>query len=230
MDRREYTDRVLACLRRLTPKERAAVRAEIDGHLEDHVCALLDLGYDPELAEQRTLAAMGDPEEVGRELEKQHPVFWLILGRAAVLLLALCCLLLAQNLSGWHVFENLSNRVSIHHQYPLEKYDVEPELRVQAGSDIVYVYGINLQGDQAIIYWKQYDESPWGYLSQMEVSFADCRGTAEIRQRADDSSAAVKKERRGITVEPGDPHILLRIDRYGERQEVRIPLEWREQP
>ena len=230
MDRREYTDRVLACLRRLTPKERAAVRAEIDAHLEDHICALLDLGYDPELAEQRTMAAMGDPEEVGRKLEKQYPIFWLILGRAAALLLALCCLFFVQNLSGWHVFENLHNRMSIQHQYLLEKYDVEPELRIQAGSDIVYVYGIDLQEDQAIIHWKQYDESPWGYLSEMEVSFADCRGREEIRQRADYSSSAVKKERWGITVASGDPYILLRIDRYGERQETRIPLEWKEQP
>ena len=66
MNREEYTRRVLSALGRLTPKEISAVRAEIDGHIEDHMAYLLDLGYDEQLAEARTMAAMGDPEEVGR--------------------------------------------------------------------------------------------------------------------------------------------------------------------
>ena len=44
MTRREYTDRVLTGLRRLTQAEREAVRAELDAHMEDHICDLLDLG------------------------------------------------------------------------------------------------------------------------------------------------------------------------------------------
>lgn len=78
----EYRDRVLAGLRRLTPEEREAVRRELDGHIEDHMEALRELGYDEALAQERTMAAMGDPEEVGRELEKQYPLRWLILGPA----------------------------------------------------------------------------------------------------------------------------------------------------
>ena len=35
---------------------------------------LLELGYSPELAEERTLDAMGDPKEVGRELNRQYPL------------------------------------------------------------------------------------------------------------------------------------------------------------
>ena len=64
MDRRQYTDRVLAYLRRVTAKEREAIRQELDGHMEDHMESLRELGYDEALAEARTLAAMGDPEEV----------------------------------------------------------------------------------------------------------------------------------------------------------------------
>lgn len=78
MDRRDYTDRVLSSLRRVTEKEREAIRSELDGHIEDHMEALRELGYDEELAETRTLAAMGDPEEVGRELNKQYPFRWLV--------------------------------------------------------------------------------------------------------------------------------------------------------
>ena len=72
MTRREYTDTVLSALRRVTEDERRAIRSEIDGHMEDHICALLDLGYDESLAEERTMALMGDPAEVGRELNRQY--------------------------------------------------------------------------------------------------------------------------------------------------------------
>ena len=67
-------EQVLANLRRVTPDERAAIRGEIDGHIEDHICDLIELGYDEKLAEERAMAAMGDPEEVGRELDKQYPL------------------------------------------------------------------------------------------------------------------------------------------------------------
>lgn len=66
-------EQVLANLRRVTPDERAAIRDEIDGHIEDHICDLLELGYDEKLAEERAMSFMGDPVEVGRERDKQYP-------------------------------------------------------------------------------------------------------------------------------------------------------------
>ena len=45
MDRRDYTDRVLSSLRRVTEKEREAIRSELDGHIEDHMEALRELGH-----------------------------------------------------------------------------------------------------------------------------------------------------------------------------------------
>ena len=70
MTRNEYVDRVLSVMRHVTAKEREAIRAELDAHIEDHICDLLDLDYDEALAEERTMALRGDPEEVGRELDK----------------------------------------------------------------------------------------------------------------------------------------------------------------
>ena len=59
MDRRDYTDRVLSSLRRVTEKEREAIRSELDGHIEDHMEALRELGYDEELAEERAMPPFG---------------------------------------------------------------------------------------------------------------------------------------------------------------------------
>lgn len=63
-------------------------------HIEDHIAALRELDYPPELAEERALAAMGDPTEVGRELNACYQSwFWVILGRAAAVVTAVLCIL-----------------------------------------------------------------------------------------------------------------------------------------
>lgn len=40
-----YTKTVCACLRYATAKEKAAVQAELEAHIEDHTEALLAAGY-----------------------------------------------------------------------------------------------------------------------------------------------------------------------------------------
>ena len=55
MTRDEYIQEVSASLKRLTRREREAVRQELDGHMEDHMESLRELGYDEQLAEERIL-------------------------------------------------------------------------------------------------------------------------------------------------------------------------------
>lgn len=52
--------------------DRAAITAELTAHLEDHMDALVARGFPPETAARQAVAAMGDPEEIGRELDKSH--------------------------------------------------------------------------------------------------------------------------------------------------------------
>ena len=49
-----------------------AITQELTAHLEDHMDALVARGFPPETAAQQAVAAMGDPEEIGRELDKSH--------------------------------------------------------------------------------------------------------------------------------------------------------------
>ena len=66
MDRKEYCDRVLAQVGRLTADEANDLRNELAGHIEDHAEALVEHGYTEEDAAARAVALMGDPEETGR--------------------------------------------------------------------------------------------------------------------------------------------------------------------
>ena len=121
MDRRQYTEQVLSSLRRVTHDEREAIRQELDGHMEDHMEALRELGYGEEEAEARTLAAMGDPAEVGRELNRQYPFRWLVIGRAAMIATLLFALLVAP--PAWNKAGDVVNNLWCRF-YPLHLLDL----------------------------------------------------------------------------------------------------------
>ena len=57
---------------RWEPARRMA-RAELTAHLEDHAEALAAKGLAPDLAAEQAVAAMGDPYELGRALDRAHP-------------------------------------------------------------------------------------------------------------------------------------------------------------
>ena len=48
-------------------------RAELTAHLEDHAEALAAKGLAPDMAAEQAVAAMGDPYELGRALDRAHP-------------------------------------------------------------------------------------------------------------------------------------------------------------
>ena len=55
--------------------DHAAIRAELAAHWEDHAAALMERGIPEEEAARRALEAMGDPGEIGKELDRSHSPF-----------------------------------------------------------------------------------------------------------------------------------------------------------
>lgn len=90
--------------------DRGAIQRELTAHYQDHVRDLERVGYDWKLAEQRALAAMGDPEEIGRALDRVHKPWlgWLwIASRAVLILTVMACLLsLPGTGSFFHMMKN----------------------------------------------------------------------------------------------------------------------------
>lgn len=78
--------------------DRPEVEREIMAHLEDRRDAYIGRGFEREEAERKAVAAMGDPEEIGRALDRLHsPVlgwFQIWFGRA-VCLFAIVSILIA---------------------------------------------------------------------------------------------------------------------------------------
>lgn len=70
LERQTWCDR--ACEQIRFKPDREAVRRELLGHMEDEWEALRASGLSGLEAERRTLEAMGDPEEVGKLLDRVH--------------------------------------------------------------------------------------------------------------------------------------------------------------
>lgn len=102
MDQRfdRYGQAVCQYIRHATGREKQAIQAELSAHMEDHAQSLADAGYPKTYARQLAVEAMGDPEEIGRELDRAYPRIWLVFPRAAAVVVVALALLLAFILPG----------------------------------------------------------------------------------------------------------------------------------
>ncbi len=120
-----FCEAVCRQVRHATPRERRAIRGELTGHLEDRAEALRSRGLDEAQAVAAAVAAMGDPEHIGRELNRQYPLGWLLLSRCALALAAVLALsLLTPALMTFSsVWGNLSAR--LHPETAVSRLDSE---------------------------------------------------------------------------------------------------------
>ena len=239
MNRKEYTDAVLTALRHVTDRERLAIRAELDAHIEDHIAALRELDYPPELAEERALAAMGDPTEVGRELNACYQSwFWVILGRAAAVVTAVLCILalLHVGLLGM-VAESISARI-----YPDEdSCFAKPtaterlDIRIPVGNDVLHVYRISVGQDDTLgeqvaeVMFCTYDRIPVGIVShQFAWAFLENPRGEQAVSGSGRGNWRVEYRSILVPVQKEDPSVTLCYEAFGEQVRLELPLPGRE--
>ena len=159
MNRRDYTAAVLKGLRHVTESEKERIREELDGHMEDHMLELMELGWEAEDAEEKAAACMGDPMEVSAALEKCYSYGWLIVNRVLGVLLVLLVLLSVSEfaLVGRAVFQNQQARFDPMSQMGAEeqkRVKQELDMELSCGNSIVkfYALGENERGEVEV-YW-----------------------------------------------------------------------------
>ena len=196
--------------------------------------ALMDLGYEEELAEERMLQHMGDPTEVGQKLNEQYSRFWLVVGRvAAACLVFLVLLALTGAFNTYNLFNSFQARLApwseIQQEWE-EAVNQKLDIRQPIGSDILRILGSGTKRedgeDIAVVVFCQYDQSPFGLVSKFPLRWLDCRGEEVISGGGGHSTAGAAYTRREIVVQAGDPYIIAVWERYGERVELQVPLEW----
>lgn len=229
MTGREYLDAVSAELKRLTPSERAAVRAELAAHMEDHAAALTDCGYDA--AEAETLAAeqMGDPAETGRAIARLYRPFWLWAERVARVLVVLLCVHCALNVvSLGGVFGSIRARSC----KPEESSAVALDECMEFGNDVVRLYGVcryqEDSEDGVELFLCAYDRLPTGVVDQNIWTWLTATGNGGERTRyaggSGWSNANVTYRRLRVPLEADDALLTLRCERFGDAAELTIDL------
>lgn len=153
---------------------------------------------------------MGDPEEVGRELEKQYPLRWLILGRLAVVATVVLCIqmMLGVGLLGM-VWDSLAARI-----YPSERTDLNTvvaqervDIRIPVGNDVLRIYrvAVGQSGDELGVWEAEvsmcaYDRIPGGYVSNSIWSH-----TQVENPRGETKGAAAGRAAGGWSIPPSLP-------------------------
>ena len=239
MTRSTYIQAVFSRLKRLTRREREAIRRELDGHMEDHFEALRELGYDEREAEERTIAAMGDPAEVGRALDRQYTGWgFVLLSRAAVLLTAVLCV---QTLLGLGILGNFYDSVRARISPEAVGADRDfspqavtyPDLRIPVGNDVLRIYRVSVGTFGENIYAAEvamvaYDRIPGGVVSERlteAAEFADQWGcTLKSMSGRGQGSFGADYSTQYLSICEGDAYITLTYDRLGEHVAVEIPL------
>ena len=237
MTRQEFLDQVLSPLGRLTAEERENIRRELEEHVEDRMEALLDMGWDEELAESRCLEAMGDPAEIGREMAKQYRGWWwLWIGRAAAALTVVMCVLALLGLgmlgAAWDsltVRIHPSTAISIGELKNVEAV-ADLDIRAEVGNDILRIYQVSVgekDGQRAaMVLACMYARWPFGIVADSINARSDLwnqRGGTGHSSGGSGNYGAVCAAR-WTPVEPGDTHVVWEYRAIGETVRLEIPL------
>ncbi len=228
-----FCDRVCDKLDYATYKESEGVRAELRSHLEDHTQALIDIGRSEEEARASAVRAMGDPEEIGREMNKQFPFIWLFLSRATVVIAVILALMLLSPLRDmyYRVSDSLEARKA-----PMEMfghYGTPIDIRVELPeNDIAYFYCADIEeylenDHHALIGLTVYDESPFGRVSKDALDFRVERPDGFFQPSGGSFMGySVHHKRMVVDVEYGQEKVELFYTHYDTEIKVEIPLDW----
>lgn len=225
-------------LRRATDKERYAIRAELEGHIEDHALALEEAGYPAGEAVERAVAAMGEPEEIGKALNAQFSIFWRgMIWTASILIVVLVFQIFSAFYAlCWQPFqENHRARTDPWKTYYVDRYqkeytqDQDLDIRVQIGDDELFVFwvGIDPGVNEAMVAMCIYDQKAYGQISRnLDGVWVENQAGERGTGGGGGSSAFASNRRVIVPVAPGDTHVTLRYDRFGEKLAIKVPLPW----
>lgn len=159
-----FCSAVLRAIPSATRQEQDALRRELREHLEDHAAALMDLGADAEDAARTAVEAMGDPEEIGRELRRSYPHHWQVLETCSSLFLGFLLIVAAipTLVSLYGLYSDYNNinaargEIQLVQNGPIRVYD----LSIPLGNQTLRLYGIENEPETVTLYYYLYNHFP----------------------------------------------------------------------
>lgn len=239
-------------LTRATRREREQVCRELADHLQDHTEALIDRGLEPEAAEARAVAEMGDPAEIGKALNKAYSRFWLICKR--VLIVLFCAALLQcigrdllRDFAG-NMLARLPSQTDLTQMsrrglwYADQVFELKESqllnLKMESDSTVVrleqiavgeFTDGPDEKGYCVCFSARKYSKNPFDYCyPDFRLYLAGDPDGTQLKRSL--SSEAVGGRSSGMCfayeVEYGTEQVEIVWERYGQDLRVQVPLDW----
>jgi hypothetical protein len=226
---------VCAQVKHATPEEKKDIVRELSDHMADHAQALEDAGYSHDEAEQRAVDAMGDADKIGKELNREYPLLWLLLSRIPVFVSIILVIILVLPFFAqlYCAACNIQARISpeshgVSHNGHISENIIDIRQEVPNTNDIVRFYCADVvkDGDAYYAYISVccYDKWIFGEVSPQTLY--------NIKYSDDDiggggsSNGGAAYSTRSIPVEYGQESITATYDHFGAYWLVTIPLSW----
>ena len=227
----EFLKRVLSYVK--FPFDHKAIKRELENHLIDRMRDYIEQGHAEEEAEQMAIDAMGDAQEIGLELNREHNPIIGWLWRASHILVVSFVII---NL----FFVGLPIAISVGNTLmninPVEGipksnivYNLPVNQKVRLDDTVINFTNLVLEknGDLNIFY-RYYDTSLWGggwNLGDIGV-ITDNLGNRYYRGSGYGSSGIVSTYRRTISnfAQNADT-LIISYDSYNRRYKVEFPLK-----
>ncbi|MCR1922960.1 permease prefix domain 1-containing protein [Flavonifractor plautii] len=233
----DFCTQVCRCVRFWPDHE--AITAELTAHLEDHAAALEARGLSPEEAAAQAVTAMGDPAELGRQLDAAHPPLLHLTVRITTLLLAFLLITFSVLLMrwGWDTLwwkvddhRSLQEDLNLHPSFPMDEWAEVDGLRL-------HFYAVSETDYFLYVYFSRRPDGGWLPDNSNRVNSVpavkNVPGNVFYRF-VDDAGRSY-----GVTI---DSHrfvllgplaeeaqrLWLEGDVFGHTFRIEIPIDWRE--
>ena len=244
----QYTHTVAQYVRHATGKEKANLRKELEDHMADHAQALLAGGFPEDHAYRVAVESMGDPGTVGKALNKEYPLRWLILSRLvwlAVLAMALVLVLaLSTDLQG--AAGSLEARYTPREDHPsfsIPEAELVPLDLTETlpNGDVIHFYAAAVEEKAkyagegylghlyAVTYNRNPLRDPFYYAALLDLSTTTPKEDLLINHEPSFEGNATYFHWVIYFVHPTEP-VTVQYDRHGTSFTLEIPLPWEEVP
>lgn len=209
--------------------DRDDIKSELDSHIIEKTDCYIEEGYDLETAEQMSIRDMGDPKEIGVELNKEHnPVIgwiWRITNGILILFLVFNIFVIGVPFIFSLFTSNSINRIPksdiVYRIDVNEKVKIDD--RVIHFKSVIYEKNGNMH-----IFYEDYDTRLWGRGWSLGTigKISDNLGN-EYFGGSGGSSGGIKSKsvRRLRNFSPEADTLIISYDYYNRQYRVEIPLQ-----
>lgn len=223
----EFLEEVLSYIK--LPFVKDDIKLELESHVLDKISDYMAQGYNQERAQQQALADMGDPKEIGTELNRQHNPFlgWVLrLTNIMVIFFLICSIYLM----GFPIVNHLF-RKDYANDIPKENivYKIDIDEKVKIDDTIIHFTNVIYEKDGDLsIFYEYYDTRlrGMGWTLGGIGDIGDNLGNTYFSGQSGENGGI---KTRGIKVvrdfSKDADTLIIKYDYYNRKYKLEIPLK-----